>query len=72
MSNDALQSVIAENIRKHAQQKNLSLDALADFAGVSRRQLYNFLAGTHDVTIGWLAKIADALGVEAAELLRRG
>ena len=49
----------------------MSLDSLADFAGVSRRQLYNFLAGEHDITLGWLAKIAAALEVEPAALLTR-
>jgi transcriptional regulator with XRE-family HTH domain len=71
VSRPSLQAVVAENIRICAQGKSMSLDSLADFAGVSRRQLYNLLAGEHDITLGWLAKIADALEVEPAELLTR-
>lgn len=63
------QEIIAKNIRALAEEREMSLDSLADFAGVSRRQLYSFLSGEKDATIGWLEKIADALGVELADLL---
>ncbi len=65
----AARHIIAVNIRAYASDKALSLDALADFAGVSRRQLYSFLAGEKDVTIGWLEKIAAVLDVELVDLL---
>jgi lambda repressor-like predicted transcriptional regulator len=52
-------------------RKGISLAAVADFAGVSRRQLYNFLSGEHDITRGWLSKVADALEVEPADLLQK-
>ncbi len=71
MSPPSLQEIVAENIRLYAESKALSLDNVADFAGVSRRQLYNFLAGEHDITLGWLAKIAHALELEPAALLTR-
>lgn len=48
----------------------MSLDSLADFAAVSRRQLYSFLGGEKDATVGWLEKIADALEVQLIDLLR--
>ena len=47
----------------------MSLDSLADFAGVSRRQLYNFLSGEHDITLGWLAKVAQALQIDPVVLM---
>jgi transcriptional regulator with XRE-family HTH domain len=65
----SLQDIVAENIRFYAAEKSMSLDSLADFAGVSRRQLYNLLSGEHDITLGWLAKIAHALEIEPAALL---
>ena len=71
MPSEALQAALAENVRTLAEKRGVSLDVLADLAGVSRRQLYNMLSGEHDVTIGWLEKIADALEVEMPELLRR-
>jgi transcriptional regulator with XRE-family HTH domain len=64
-----LQAIVAENIRSRADEKAITLDRLADFAGVSRRQLYNFLAGKHDITLGWLAKIAKALQIDPETLL---
>ncbi|HEY5956528.1 MAG TPA: helix-turn-helix transcriptional regulator [Polyangiaceae bacterium] len=69
MSRPSLQDIVAENVRLYAQERSMSLDSLADFAGVSRRQLYNLLSGEHDITLGWLAKLADALEVEPALLL---
>jgi transcriptional regulator with XRE-family HTH domain len=65
----SLQDIVAENIRFYASEKSMSLDSLADFAGVSRRQLYNFLSGEHDITLGWLAKVAQALQVEPVVLM---
>lgn len=61
---------IAGNIRSLAEQRGMSLDALADFAGVSRRQLYSFLSGEKDATIGWLEKIASALDVDLGDLFK--
>jgi transcriptional regulator with XRE-family HTH domain len=66
----SVHETIAKNIRDLARLRGLSLDAVADFAGVSRRQLYHLLAGQHDVTVGWLTKIAHALDVQPWELLR--
>lgn len=54
---------VAKNIRFYAAQKSTSLDSVGDFAGVSRRQRYNFLSGEHDITLGWLARVAHALEV---------
>jgi transcriptional regulator with XRE-family HTH domain len=65
-----LRETIGTNIRSFAKLRGLTLDAVADFAGVSRRQLYSLLAGEHDVTVGWLAKVAEALEVETWKLLR--
>lgn len=47
----------------------MSLNKLADFAGVSRAQLYNFLSGKNDVTLGWLDSVAEALDIDVLELV---
>ncbi len=59
---------IAANIRFYAEKRGMSLEAVADFAAVSRRQL--FLGGEKDATVGWLEKVAEALGVELIDLLK--
>jgi transcriptional regulator with XRE-family HTH domain len=60
---------LADNIRAAAARKEMPLNALADFAGVSRAQLYDALSGKKSVTIAWLSRLALALDVEVWELL---
>ncbi len=50
----------------------MALDAVADFAGVSRSHLHAVLACQRSATVDWLAKIAAALEKEPFELLRPG
>jgi DNA-binding phage protein len=64
-----LRAVVAENIRRAAAERGSALDALADFAGVSRAQVYAVLAATTSPTLDWLAKVATALDVEVWRLL---
>ncbi|MBI5495523.1 MAG: helix-turn-helix transcriptional regulator [Deltaproteobacteria bacterium] len=66
----ALRRVVADNIRLCARRRRVSLNALADFAGVSRAQLYDVLAGRKAASTDWLGKIAAALDLEAWELLK--
>lgn len=61
--------VVAENIRGAARQKRVTINALADFATVSRAQMFNVLAGTSSATTDWLAKVAEALEIEPWQLL---
>lgn len=69
MDADALRAVVAENIRAAARRKKVTINALADFATVSRAQMFNVLAGTSSATTDWLAKVAGALEVEPWQLL---
>lgn len=62
--------VLARNVRLHAKRRGLALNSLADFASVSRSQLYDLLARRKAASIDWLAKIAKALDVEASLLLK--
>jgi len=66
---DDLRAVIAQNIRVIAERKKMVLEKLADFAGVSRAQLFNVLACTSSPSSDWLARVAEPLEVEAWELL---
>ena len=65
----ALRSLLAENLRVLAEERGVTFNALADFAGVSRAQLFAVLAETTGPTVDWLAKIAAALEVEPWQLL---
>ena len=64
--------LVAENIRAAAEAKGVGINALADFAAVSRAQLFNVLGGSASPTVDWLAKIAEALEVAPWQLLAPG
>lgn len=66
-----LRAVLAANIRATARRKRVTLTALADFAAVSRAQMFEVLAMKTSPTIDWLSRVAFALDVEPFELLRR-
>ena len=51
-------------------KKDMSRQALAEKAGLSREYIRLLEAGLYDPTVGTLQKIAKALGVPLAELLR--
>ncbi len=69
MSPDELRRVVAVNIRAAANERGVGLNALADFAGVGRTQLYDVLAGRKSATTDWLALLAAALEVRPCSLL---
>lgn len=64
-----MRAVVAENIRAAARRKKVTINALADFATVSRAQMFNVLACSSSATTDWLAKVAGALEVEPWQLL---
>ncbi len=69
MDSEALRAVVAENIRVAARKRRVTINALADFATVSRAQMFNVLACSSSATTDWLAKVAGALDVEPWQLL---
>jgi transcriptional regulator with XRE-family HTH domain len=64
-----LRAVLARNVRAAAKRKRVALTALADFAGVSRSQVFAVLKSATSPTLDWVAKIAAALDVEPWQLL---
>ena len=69
MESGELRGLLAKNIRLAARRKGVALTALADFAGVSRSQMFTVLNESSSASVDWLAKIANALDVEAWQLL---
>ncbi len=61
---------IAANLRRIRQQRGLTQDALAQAAGVSRRMLVNIEAHESNVSFATLDRLAGALGLSFAELVR--
>jgi transcriptional regulator with XRE-family HTH domain len=64
--NEQLPAVI-ESLRK---QNKLSQQALADVTGLSRTYVSDIERGLRNVSVGTLARIGAALGVQASQLLR--
>lgn len=71
MDSAGLRAVLARNIRAYARERGIGHSALADFAGVSRAQLYAVLAKRTSPTVDWLLKLSTALEVETSLLLAR-
>lgn len=61
---------VATQIREHCARRGLTVQALAERAGTSRGYLYAVLNGEKSPTVDWLARIADALGVDMHELAK--
>ncbi len=70
---DRLVRAFAAQLRAERAVSGMTLDALAEAAGVSRRALVNYLDGTRTASMGLAAMtaIASALGTDPATLWRR-
>jgi transcriptional regulator with XRE-family HTH domain len=64
-----LRALVARNVRLASKRKGIALTALADFAGVSRSQVFAVLKSATSPTLDWIAKVATALDVEPWQLL---
>ena len=64
-----MRTLVARNVRVAAKRKRIALTALADFAGVSRSQMFAVLKSTTSPTLDWIAKVATALDAEPWQLL---
>ena len=65
-----LRDVFAANLRRLRHEKGLSQDDLAYEAEVSRSYLSQLEKGAFYASLKIVGKLAEALGVEPAELLR--
>ena len=60
---------VADEIRRRAGDHNLSIERLADAAGVSRSMMWAVLSCAHSPNISWLVKVANALQCRPRDLL---
>lgn len=66
-----IRSVLANNIRELVDDSDITLDQLAEKAGVSRSHLMRVMAMASSPSIDWVQKIADAFDVDIAALVWR-
>ena len=67
-----LRDVFAANLRRLRHEKRLSQDDLPYEAEVSRSYLSQLEKGAFYASLKIIGRLAEALGVEPAELLKRG
>ena len=65
-----LREVFATNLRRLRRQRGLSQDDLAYEAEVSRSYLAQLEKGAYHASLKIVGRLADALGVEPADLLK--
>ncbi len=56
-------------IRALAAERSIAVTHLPDRAGVSRSHFFNVMGGRKSPTLRWIGLIADALEVDAADLI---
>jgi transcriptional regulator with XRE-family HTH domain len=61
---------IGDRIRAAMLHANLTQERLAEATGLSRDTIVRVELGTADARLSWLIAIADACGLELAELVR--
>jgi transcriptional regulator with XRE-family HTH domain len=66
-----LREVFATNLRRLRHEKGLSQDDLAYEAEVSRSYLAQLEKGTYYASLRIVGRLADALGAEPEELIRK-
>ncbi len=66
-----LRDVFARNLRRTRQAQKLSQEALAHDADIDRTYISSLERGTYAASIDTIEKLADVLGIEPDELLRR-
>lgn len=70
MKKQTINAILSTNIRKQVKRNQISLNRLADEAGISRSQLFNVLAEGTSPSIDWLDRLATALDTEVWKLLK--
>jgi len=66
-----IRQVFAANLRRLRHEKGFSQEVLADLADVNRTYVSKLETGATYVGLEIIAKLADVLGTEPAELLKR-
>ncbi len=67
-----MRQVLARNLRRLRHKKGLSQEELAFRAGIDRSYISMLENGGYSATVTMLGKLADALGVEPADLVALG
>jgi transcriptional regulator with XRE-family HTH domain len=70
-SNEKIKALFGKRLRELRTSKGLSQEGLADLAGLDRTYVSSCERGERNLTIVSVSKLATALGVDPAELVRK-
>ena len=65
----AVLEYVSQNVRAYRSLQGLSQQQLADLAGLSRRMIAGVESGQDNISLAKLSLIADALGVDFAQII---
>jgi transcriptional regulator with XRE-family HTH domain len=71
MKRKAMQEVFAANLRRARLEAGITQEALAHLAGLDRTYVGQVERGERNISIGNIERLARALGIDEAELMRR-
>lgn len=60
---------IGKKTKQLREERNLTLEELADLLGTDRQHIWNIEAGRKNITLDYLDKIAEALKVSQSEFI---
>jgi len=66
-----LQRLLGRNLRNHRKEQKLSQEQFADLLGVHRTYMGGIERGERNLTLKSVERLAESLGVDPAELLKR-
>ena len=70
-TNDHVAAALGQIIRDTADDKGMTITELAEKSGVHRVSIQRYIKGDREARLAELSRLADALGVDAGEMVDR-
>jgi len=70
-TNDRVAAALGQVIRDTAEDKGMTITELAEKSGVHRVSIQRYIKGDREARLSELSRLADALGVDAGEMVDR-
>ena len=70
-TNDRVAAALGQVIRDTADDKGMTITELAEKSGVHRVSIQRYIKGDREARLAELSRLADALGVDAGEMVDR-
>ena len=70
-TNDHVAAALGQIIRDTADDKGVTITELAEKSGVHRVSIQRYIKGDREARLSELSRLADALGVDAGEMVDR-